>query len=136
MLCRLVWKGVAIIRRAFEGAPTITSEAAWWRRAAAQSGDWHRRPDRARRLYWLCGNPDYNIILRSLPLKHDKQLAASYHWHLEVSPRFTKAGGLELATQNSFSVLLTDPADAARKLRAAVMPEGGKRRGSCLAYVE
>ena len=45
-------------------------------------------------------------------------------------------GGLELATQNSFSVLLTDPADAARKLRAAVMPEVGKRRGSCLAYVE
>ena len=89
-----------------------------------------------RRLYWLCGNPDYNIIVRSNPLKHDKQLAASYHWHLEVSPRFTKAGGLELATQNSFSVLLTDPADAARKPRAAVMPEGGKRRGSCLAYVE
>ena len=71
-----------------------------------------------RRLYWLCGNPDFNIIVRAVPLKHDKQLAASYHWHLEVSPRFTKAGGLELATQNSFSVLLTDPADAARKLRA------------------
>jgi hypothetical protein len=80
--------------------------------------------------------PDYNILVRSVPPEHDAQLAASYHWHVEIAPRFTKSGGLEVATQNSFAVLLADPTDAARKLRTIAMPEGGRRRGSCLRYVE
>ena len=51
-----------------------------------------------------------------------------------MTPRFSKLGGLELATQ--FNVLMNDPAAAARKLRDAAVPEGKKRRGSTLSYGE
>jgi UDPglucose--hexose-1-phosphate uridylyltransferase len=67
-----------------------------------------------RKLYWLCGNPDYSTIMRTPPIDQtDALLTEAYHWHLEVSPKFTKTGGLELATQ--MNVLLTEPTQAAKK---------------------
>ena len=73
--------------------------------------------------------------MRTPPIDQtDALLTEAYHWHLEVSPKFTKTGGLELATQ--MNVLLTEPTQAAKNLRLVDTHEGSRRRGSCLVYSE
>ncbi len=85
-----------------------------------------------RRLYWQCGNPDHNLFVRSPTFTESSSV--SFHWYVEVSPKFTKLGGLEVATQTA--VLLNRPQDVARKLRDVKVPSGKVRRGSTMVYTE
>ena len=85
-----------------------------------------------RRLYWQCGNPDHNLIVHSPPFADTT--SAAHHWYLEVSPKFNKPGGLEVATH--MGVLLNPPQDVARKLREVRVPDGRMRRGSTMVYQE
>ena len=79
-----------------------------------------------RRLYWQCGNPDYNLYVRSPPLAEGA--SATHHWYVEIVPKFTKPGGLEVATQ--MAVLLNTPQAMAQKLREARPPVGKVRRAT------
>ncbi len=69
------------------------------------------------RLDAVLGGAQYNYFLHSLP--HDKSsedCAASYHWHLEITPRTSIPSGFELGS--GLFVNTVAPETAAEKLRA------------------
>jgi UDPglucose--hexose-1-phosphate uridylyltransferase len=59
-------------------------------------------------------DPDYNFFIHTAPIK-DKEKYDHYHWHVEVSPKFTIAAGFELGTGVEINVV--DPDVAAKLLR-------------------
>ena len=72
------------------------------------------------RLDAVLGGAQYNYFLHSLP--HDKNsddCAASYHWHLEITPRTSIPSGFELGS--GLFVNTVAPEAAAEKLRAVVL---------------
>ena len=62
------------------------------------------------------GNPDYNFYINTAPVTNNSTTNYEYfRWHLDILPRVTVLGGLELGT--SVYVNLIDPNDAAETLR-------------------
>jgi UDPglucose--hexose-1-phosphate uridylyltransferase len=73
------------------------------------------------RLDAVLGSAQYNYFLHSLP--HDIQCEdceASYHWHLEITPRTSIPTGFELGS--GLFVNTVAPEMAAEQLRAVVLP--------------
>lgn len=66
------------------------------------------------RLANVMGNPPYNMLLHSTPVNVD--LGVSYHWHIEILPRLTKAAGFELGTD--YFINPTPPEIAAEAIRS------------------
>jgi len=60
------------------------------------------------------GDPDYNFFIHTAPIKNKNQYR-HYHWHIEITPKFTIRAGFELSTGIEINVV--DPDDAARLLR-------------------
>ncbi len=72
------------------------------------------------RLEAVLGGVQYNYFLHSLP--HDPNGAAcqaSYHWHIEITPRTSIPTGFELGS--GLYVNTVAPEDAAERLRAVVL---------------
>jgi UDPglucose--hexose-1-phosphate uridylyltransferase len=69
-----------------------------------------------RRLKVALGDPAYNFILHSNPLRDAP--SHSYHWHLEVMPALTQVAGFEWGT--GFHINPVPPEDAAEFLRKVV----------------
>jgi UDPglucose--hexose-1-phosphate uridylyltransferase len=69
------------------------------------------------RLDGALGRPDYNYILHSAPF--DGDYGKFYHWHLEIIPRMSIQGGLELGSD--LYVHSTMPEDAAQFLRGVAV---------------
>ena len=70
------------------------------------------------RLDAVLGGVQYNYFVHSVP--HDAQQQhnlASYHWHLEITPRTSIPTGFELGS--GLFVNTVSPEDAAEKLRNA-----------------
>jgi UDPglucose--hexose-1-phosphate uridylyltransferase len=59
------------------------------------------------------GNPPYNIMLHSAPLRSGA--LDHFHWHLEIIPKLTRVAGFEWGT--GFFINPTPPEEAARYLR-------------------
>ena len=59
------------------------------------------------------GSPPYNLLLHSTPVNTD--IGVSYHWHIEILPRLTKAAGFELGTD--YFINPTPPEIAAESLQ-------------------
>jgi UDPglucose--hexose-1-phosphate uridylyltransferase len=73
------------------------------------------------RLDAVLGGAQYNFFLHSLP--HDpgcEECDASYHWHIEITPRTSIPTGFELGS--GFFVNTVAPEAAAEKLRAVQLP--------------
>jgi UDPglucose--hexose-1-phosphate uridylyltransferase len=73
------------------------------------------------RLDAVLGGAQYNFFLHSLP--HDagcEECEASYHWHLEITPRTSIPTGFELGS--GLFVNTVAPEAAAEKLRAIELP--------------
>jgi UDPglucose--hexose-1-phosphate uridylyltransferase len=60
-------------------------------------------------------DPPFNLIVHSAPLRED--VAASFHWHMELIPRLSRTAGFEWGT--GFYINATAPEEAAAALRAA-----------------
>ena len=61
-------------------------------------------------------NPDYNIVIHTAPVTKENGVNYDYYkWHVEILPRMTKVGALELGI--SVYVNVIDPDDAAKLLR-------------------
>lgn len=74
------------------------------------------------RLDAVLGGVQYNYFLHSLP--HDpncETCEASYHWHLEITPRTSIPTGFELGS--GLFVNTVAPEDAAERLRTVEIPE-------------
>lgn len=61
------------------------------------------------------GQPAYNYMVHSAPF--DTGTLDHYHWHIEILPRISKAGGFEWGT--GFHINSVPPEEAAWKLRNA-----------------
>jgi UDPglucose--hexose-1-phosphate uridylyltransferase len=59
------------------------------------------------------GQPDYNLIVRSAPFRHD----GTWHWRIELLPRVTTTAGWEWGTGLLINIMF--PEHAARLLRDA-----------------
>lgn len=77
------------------------------------------------------GNPAYNLIIHSAPLKVDRliqrprvHLEDLYHWHLEIVPRVRRIAGFEYGT--GFFVNPVLPEDAAEFLRGIIARNKGE----------
>lgn len=68
-----------------------------------------------RRLDTLVGDPSFNWYIHTAP--NDGEDHASYHWHLEITPRLSKTAGFERGS--GFYINSVPPEDAARLLRQA-----------------
>lgn len=76
------------------------------------------------RLKALLDNPAYNLIIHSIPnmssrskfLREFTSILKSYHWHIEIIPRLSKAAGFEWGT--GFYINSTLPEEAAKSLKA------------------
>jgi UDPglucose--hexose-1-phosphate uridylyltransferase len=66
-----------------------------------------------RRLAAALGNPDYNFIVHSNPLRDAP--SPSYHWHVEVMPALTQVAGFEWGS--GFHINPVPPEEAAEFLR-------------------
>lgn len=66
-----------------------------------------------KRLGAALGDPAYNFIVHSNPLRHPP--SASYHWHIEVMPALTHAAGFEWGS--GFHINPVPPEEAAEFLR-------------------
>jgi UDPglucose--hexose-1-phosphate uridylyltransferase len=66
-----------------------------------------------RRLSAALGNPDYNFIVHSNPLRDPT--SPSYHWHVEVMPALTQVAGFEWGS--GFHINPVPPEEAAEFLR-------------------
>ncbi len=71
------------------------------------------------------GNPPYNLILHTSPIRVEKQfdmqhmpLAEYYHWHIEIIPRLRELNGFEYGTGIYVNPLL--PEKAAARLRGVI----------------
>lgn len=64
----------------------------------------------------VLNNPDYNFYIHNCPVDSaGKPLSETYRWHIEIVPRLSIIGSLELGT-NIF-VNVVDPDEAAEKMR-------------------
>jgi len=59
-------------------------------------------------------DPDYNFFIHTSPIK-DKEKFHHYHWHIEITPKFSIMAGFELGTGIEINVI--DPDQAAKLLR-------------------
>ncbi len=66
-----------------------------------------------RRLGAALGNPDYNFMVHSNPLRDAP--SPSYHWHLEIMPALTQVAGFEWGS--GFHINPVPPEEAAEFLR-------------------
>lgn len=66
-----------------------------------------------KKLNTALGFPPYNFMLHTAPF--NKDVAAFYHWHLEIIPRLTKVAGFEWGS--GFYINPTPPEQAAQYLR-------------------
>ncbi|NLV16360.1 MAG: galactose-1-phosphate uridylyltransferase [Syntrophomonadaceae bacterium] len=66
------------------------------------------------RLAGTLGSPPYNLLLHSTPVNTD--IGVSYHWHIEILPRLTKAAGFEFGTD--YYINPTPPEIAADSLQS------------------
>ena len=70
------------------------------------------------------GDPAYNLVLHTAPLK--ERVEETFHWHWEIHPRFREIAGLELGT--GLPINPVAPEDAAAELletaRAAAIDTG------------
>ncbi|MGE5422232.1 MAG: galactose-1-phosphate uridylyltransferase [Ignavibacteriales bacterium] len=69
------------------------------------------------KLHNTLGTPPYNLLLHSTPVNID--IGVSYHWHIEVLPRLTKAAGFEYGTD--YYINPTPPELAAMSLRSGTV---------------
>ena len=72
------------------------------------------------RLDAVIGGAQYNYFLHSLP--HDpgcEECDASYHWHIEITPRTSIPTGFELGS--GLFVNTISPEEAAERLRAVTL---------------
>jgi UDPglucose--hexose-1-phosphate uridylyltransferase len=63
-------------------------------------------------------DPPLNLVLHGAPLLRepgDEEVAAAFHWHLEVVPRLTRLAGFETGT--GFAINAVPPETAAGRLR-------------------
>ncbi len=80
-----------------------------------------------RRMGRTLGDPPYNLMLHSAPLR--ARALDHFHWHLEIIPKLTRVAGFEWGT--GFFINPTPPEEAARYLRGGEAWEGpGKSRAS------
>ena len=75
-----------------------------------------------KKLGTILKNPPYNYIIHTAPnmiprRNHWHTLGEDFHWHIEVTPRLTRASGFEWGS--GFYVITTSPEDAAKYLREA-----------------
>ncbi len=69
----------------------------------------------------MLGGAQYNYFLHSLPHDADfEDCEASYHWHIEITPRTSIPSGFELGS--GLFVNTVAPEAAAEKLRAVEIP--------------
>lgn len=73
--------------------------------------------DTLRAVAEMMGDVPYNVVVHTAPTEGDAQ----YHWWVEIVPRTAVIAGFELGTGVLSNT--TDPADAARQLRDALMPQ-------------
>lgn len=73
--------------------------------------------DLLRRMGRLLGDPDYNFVLHTSPLREEN--LPHYHWHLELAPKVGQAAGFEWGT--GFFINSTPPEEAAAFLRNIVV---------------
>jgi UDPglucose--hexose-1-phosphate uridylyltransferase len=66
-----------------------------------------------RRMAETLGDPPYNLMLHSAPLR--ARTLDHFHWHLEIVPKLTGLAGFEWGT--GFFINPTPPEEAARYLR-------------------
>jgi len=66
-----------------------------------------------RRMNRTLGDPPYNLMLHSAPLR--TRALEHFHWHLEIIPKLTRVAGFEWGT--GFFINPTPPEEAARYLR-------------------
>ncbi len=71
--------------------------------------------DVLRRINGVLGNPSFNYIIHTAPLKESH--LAYYHWHIEIIPKLTNVAGFEWGT--GFYINPTPPEEAAKFLRDA-----------------
>jgi UDPglucose--hexose-1-phosphate uridylyltransferase len=64
----------------------------------------------------VLNSPPYNLLLHSTPVNID--IGVSYHWHIEILPRLTKAAGFEYGTD--YFINPTPPEMAAESLKTAL----------------
>lgn len=69
-------------------------------------------PQTLRRIKVALGDPPYNYIIHTSPLKEE---SGYYHWHLEIMPQLTKIAGFELGT--GFFMNPISPEQAAQQLK-------------------
>ena len=69
-------------------------------------------PQTLRRLKGVLGDPPYNYIIHTSPLRQE---SGYYHWHLEIMPQLTRIAGFELGT--GFFINPLSPEQAARQLK-------------------
>lgn len=72
------------------------------------------------RLNVALGNPNYNMILHTAPVRRPRKnywssIEADYRWHIEILPRLTGVAGFEFGT--GFFINTTLPEEAAQFLR-------------------
>jgi UDPglucose--hexose-1-phosphate uridylyltransferase len=65
------------------------------------------------RMRRVLGNPAYNLMLHSAPLRNPP--LDHFHWHIEIIPKLTSVAGFEWGT--GFFINPTPPEEAARYLR-------------------
>lgn len=65
------------------------------------------------RIERVLGNPPYNLIIHSSPLRETDR--SYYHWHMELMPKLTHVAGFEWGS--GFYINPTPPEEAARYLR-------------------
>ena len=66
-----------------------------------------------RRLGALLGDPPFNYMLHTAPLREPAREA--FHWHLEIIPKLTRVAGFEWGS--GFFINPVPPEDAALALR-------------------
>ncbi|MCA9544888.1 MAG: galactose-1-phosphate uridylyltransferase [Myxococcales bacterium] len=73
-----------------------------------------------RKLYFGLGDPDFNYVLHSAPVR--RRAAGFLHWYLSLIPRVTQAAGFELGSGMYINTAV--PEASARFLRGIEDPEG------------
>jgi UDPglucose--hexose-1-phosphate uridylyltransferase len=71
--------------------------------------------DLLRRINSVLGEPDFNFVIHTAPLREDS--VDHYHWHLELVPKLNHVAGFEWGS--SFFINPTPPEEAASFLREA-----------------
>ncbi len=65
------------------------------------------------KLYYGLDNPDYNYVIRSVPVKEKEK--EYYHWYITIMPRLIRTAGFEIGTGMSINTSL--PENDAKFLR-------------------